>query len=147
MIPWVIVTKNIYFFCSRMSTMVSFLPTKSLFFLRIWIISRALSITFFSLLLNELTGTYLSSLTVSNLSNLLRGFLHEEVPLSHIFWSLRRDLVLLSLSRSISLSLGTLKGALWELIGGSWIEDVVYFEIVLGAHRLENKISYIKWCK
>ena len=40
--PWVIVTRNISFFCYRISTMVSFFPTKSLFFFLIWIIYSAL---------------------------------------------------------------------------------------------------------
>jgi hypothetical protein len=74
-----------------MSTIVSFLDAKSLFFFLICIISIAFSINFLSLLLNELTGMYFSSIIVSNLSNLFRGFRHDDVVFLQILCSVFLD--------------------------------------------------------
>lgn len=97
--------------------------------------------SFFSLLLKELTGTYLSSMAVSNLSNLLSGFRQEAVGLSHIFSSLNLDLLFL-LSSKMSLSLGTLKGV-ELLIGGNWVMNGLPLSLLGGCSWEEISISYI----
>lgn len=86
-ISWVIVTKNISFFCYNISTIVSFLPAKSLFFFLVCIISNAFSITFLSLELNVYWGTKLVSWGIFSLSNRFNSVLQEAVFFYHIFLS------------------------------------------------------------
>ena len=103
------VTKNISFFCYSISTIVSFLPAKSLFFFLIWMIYNAFYIIFLSLELNVYCGTKLVSWGMTYLSNRLRAVRQEAVFLSQIFLS-DWGYFDICCSSSNQLSWGTLNG-------------------------------------